>query len=233
MNRVREFLASIASDWIGRMSGGGGLLFTVVGFFVPAQWQRQGFLFLGVACLFYASFRAWVALARERDELLSKLQPHLELFRQPDAKPFFEEQPVQAGSKTRYLRVGVRNAGGTDIPHARLVLEACEPGTSAGVHPEHELQPMGRPLGTLTFMLPAHGSVLVDVATEFVSLDEQFRELHLCYAQGMANTLPPIGDDRYRLVLRAEGGGPSVRYALDLGGRLTWRLDGLTPLARN
>lgn len=203
---------------------------TVIGFFVPAEWQRQGFVLFGVACLFYASFRAWLALARQRDELLARLEPRLELFRQPDVKPFFEELPVQAGSKSRYLRVGIRNVGGTDVPHARLVLEACEPATSPGVHPEHELQPMGKLPGTLTFLVPAHGTVLVDVATEFVSPDEQFKEIHLCYAQGLTNTLPPRGDDRYRLVLRAEGGGPAVRYALELGGRLTWRLDGLTLL---
>src|SRR5712691_10071224 len=61
MTNVRTFLGAIFEDWVGRMSGGGGLLLSVVGFYVPATWQRGLFVALGIVCLFYASYRAWLA----------------------------------------------------------------------------------------------------------------------------------------------------------------------------
>jgi hypothetical protein len=89
---------------------------------------------------------------------------------------------------------------------------------------------MGKPPGTFACFLPVDGTIMFDVATEFASPDQSFTELHLCYAQGMTNTLPAT-QEPYALVLRAEGGGPAIRCSIDLGGRLSWRLDGLKGLA--
>lgn len=230
MKKPGAFLAAIGSDWTGRMSGGGGLLLTILGFFLPAPWQPRAFLGLGVVCFFYASYRAWLAERSRVEELLQRLTPQLDFVHDPRVKPFFEELPKDDGSRLRCLRVGVRNLGTAEIATARVVLEACDPAASPAVHLEHELQPMGKPDGTLTILVPPNGTVFVDVAREVVPAGQQYGTFYLAYAQPLQNDLPPRGDAHYKLTLRAEGGGPSVRCSLELGGRLTWRLDGLQHL---
>lgn len=232
MKSLRAFLATIASDVIGRMSGGAGLLLTVLGFYSPSSWQPKSFFFVGVVCLFVACYRAWLSEGRQREVLLRELAPRLAFVRDPGVKPFFEELPLGPdGPKERFMRVGIRNLGGVAIPQARIVLEGCEPGSSPAVHPEHELQPMGRLPGTLTVAIPAHGTVFTDVAYEMVGPGEDRGELHLCYARGPGGRLPPMGEDgRYTLILRAEGAGQPARCSTTLGGRLPWRMDALTPL---
>jgi hypothetical protein len=227
MKQFPDFLRAITDDWIGKMSGGGGLLLTVVGFFVPATWQPRLFLALGLLALFSACYRAWLSQNRQRLELLERLEPRLEFVYERGVKPFFEESPGQSGSKIRSFRLGLRNLGATDIQQARLVLEACDPGNSLAVHPEHELQPMGKPAGTLTALVPPLGTILIEVAREALPAGQDRGELSLSYAQPVPNTLPPRGDERYSLTLRAEGGGPPIRCTIDLGGRLSWRMDGL------
>jgi hypothetical protein len=226
MIRICAFLAAVVTDWIGKMSGGAGLILTVLGFFISAEKLKLGFLIFGIACLFYASFRAWLAADKQREELLRKLQPKLEFIYRPGIKPFFEEFPNQAASELYYYRVGVRNSGSTDIPQARLVLEACDPNASDGIHLEHELQPMGKPDGTLSCFVGAKGTVYFDVAAEVVSPDQSFTEMHLCYAQKLANRLSNRAEP-YGLILRAEGGGPAIRCSAYLGSSLRWRLEGL------
>jgi hypothetical protein len=89
---------------------------------------------------------------------------------------------------------------------------------------------MGKPEGTLTVNLSSFGTVYIDVASEVVARTELSGTLFLCYAQPLQNELPPRGDKTYTIVLRAEGAGPPIRCSLELGGRMTWRLDALTLL---
>jgi hypothetical protein len=87
---------------------------------------------------------------------------------------------------------------------------------------------MGTPAGTLTFSLRPYGTVLIDVAREDIGDDEHYGTFSLCYAQKISNELPRRdGGEMYLLTLRAEGAGSVIRCALDLGGNLTWRMDGL------
>jgi len=253
IGHLRAFLAAIVRDWIGRMSGGGGLLLTVLGFFSPPAWQPQAFLVLGALCLFYACYRAWLSEHEGREQLLQRLAPRLEFVRVNKAKSFYEEFRDEAGHITlRYLRVGLHNLSPTDeISQARLLLEACQPDLnfivgdklfdpSPAVHPQHELQPMCNPQGTLTVTIPPDGTVLFDVAREVIEPGQNWGRFLLCYAQPLQNELPPRGDETYKIFLRAEGAGPAIRCSLELGGRLAWRLarmasrwlDGLAPKTR-
>lgn len=231
MKYVYAYFAVIIKDWIAIMSGTAGLLLTVLGFYLSAKWQPRVFLVVGVLCLLYVSYRAWLAERRQREDLLQRLTPKLEFVHIRDVKPYHEEVTQQHGAKIRGLRVGLRNTGGQEIQKARLVLEGCNPGSSHTVRLEHELQPMGHPRGALTFSIPPHGLVFVEVAHEDVPPGQIYGTFRLCYAQGGENWLPDIGtEQRYTLILRAEGAGPAVRCSIDLGGRLSWRMDALTPL---
>jgi hypothetical protein len=128
MKHPRAFLAAIVRDWIGRMSGGGGLLLTVLSFFSPTAWQPPAFFVLGVVCLFYASYRAWLFEYNRREELLQRLAPRLEFVHIPGVKPFYEELPSgKPEVNLRCLRVGLHNLGVAEISQARLLLEACDP----------------------------------------------------------------------------------------------------------
>lgn len=220
MKHFRAFLGTIVHDWVGWMSGGIGLVLTVLSFYAPPSWQPNAFSLLGVLCLFYVSYRAWLTERREREVLLEERAPRLEFVRDPSVKPYFEEMPLGDGARQRFMRVGVRNVGSLPIAQARIVLEACEPGASPAVHLEHELQPMGKPAGTLVVGIPAFGTVVIDVAHEVVGPGEERGELHLFYAQLAGPALPPRGDETYKLILRAEGGGQPVRCSTALGGRL-------------
>ena len=180
MKDLRAFLAAIADDWIGRMSGGGGLLLAILALFLPSALQPMMFLGLGVLCLFYACYRAWLVERKQAEGLRAQLTPRLEFTRDADTKPFIEETATDGGDMVRYLRIGVRNLGGGEIAQARVVLEECEPGASSGVHPEHELQPMGKPSGTLTFSLAPHGRALIDVAREVLADGEAYGTFYLC-----------------------------------------------------
>jgi hypothetical protein len=232
MKYAQAFLAAIVRDWIGRMSGGGGLLLTIFSFFSPSSLQPQAFLVLGVLCLFYAAYRAWLFEYNRREELLQQLAPRLEFFRVNDVKPFYEEFQKESAITLRYLRVGVRNLGAVEIPQVRLVLEACDPDDHSGaIHLEHELQPMGKPEGTLSMTVAADGKVIFDVAQEVVISPERYGSLLLCYAQKVENELPRRDTDSYKIILRAEGAGPARRCSLELGGRVSWRLDGLQVLS--
>jgi hypothetical protein len=219
------------ADWVGKMSGGAGLLLTIVWFFLPQQWQFRSFLFVGVLALIFAGYHAWLNAFRTAEELNARLRPQLEFFRQPDAQPFFE---VLAGptaqEQCRWLRVGIRNRGGTEIPRARVVLERFIPADIPEVHPEQALQPMGRPIGTQEFAVPAFGVATVNVAVEIVARVSEYGDFSLCYSQGQCGDFPNNRDERFELILRAEGGGPPVRCGLSMGGRLAWRLDNLQPL---
>ena len=112
-----------------------------------------------------------------------------------------------------------------------MVLERCEPGGSSVVHLEHELQPMGRPAGTLAVAIPPRGSVILDIAHEVVAPGQEIREVHFCYARVAERALPPVGDDGYALVLRAEGAGEPVRCKARLGGRRARLLELVESLA--
>jgi hypothetical protein len=231
MRHVLAFLAVIAHDWVGLMSGGIGLVLTAVSFAAPPEWQPNVFLLAGIACLFFVSYRAWLTERRNHEALLEERKPRLEFVRVPSAKPYFEEMPLGGGARQRFLRVGIRNIGHVPIGGARVILEACEPRESAAVHLEHELQPMGKPPGTLVVAIPAQGTVVIDVAHEIVGPDEERGELHFLYAQPVGAALPARGDDTYALVLRAEGGGQPARCSIALGGQLPWRLGTLSAVA--
>lgn len=172
------------------------------------------------AFLLIAMHRAWDDYER---------RPRLEFYRIANAKPYLEEFSPSPAQAIKYLRLGIRNIGGTDIPRARLVLEACEP-ASLAVHPEHELQPTGKPQGTLEFMVAAGGTTIIDVATETIMQGQIYGEFSFCYALALPNNRLPNQDAPYRLTLRAEGGGLPVRCAILLGNRLSWRLDDLKVL---
>ena len=230
IKHLRTFVAATVRDWIGRMSGGGGLALTIFGFFSPPILQPRAFLGLGVLCLFYACYRAWLSEHKRAEELLQNFIPRLEFVRVNNVKPFYEQFDKESGTTLRYMRVGVHNSGAVEIPQVRLVLEGCEPGDSAAVHPEHELQPMGKPEGTMAVTIPPHGTVIFDVAQEVVVPPEHYGSLLLCYAQNVQNELPRRDTDSYKIILRAEGAGPAKRCSLELGGRVAWRLDGLTVL---
>ena len=243
MKHIQDFLAAIVRDWIGRMSGGGGLLLTIFGFFSPSTLQPPAFLGLGVLCLLYACYRAWLSEHNRAQELLQNFTPRLEFVRVNNVKPFYEEFRDEAGHITRrYLRVGLRNLSpAAEISQARLLLEACQPDSnflvgdklfdpSPAVHPEHELQPMGKPQGTMGMTIPPDGTAIFDVAQEVVVSPEHYGDLLLCYAQNVENKLPRRDADSYKIILRAEGAGPARRCSLELGGRVAWRLDGLTVL---
>jgi hypothetical protein len=60
MSNLKVFLAAVTDDWIGKMSGGVGLLLTVIGFVSPAAWQRWLFLAMGVLALFYSCYNTWL-----------------------------------------------------------------------------------------------------------------------------------------------------------------------------
>jgi len=55
----RRYQAAVVSDWVGKMSGGGGLFFTVVGFWLQSNTLKLVFVGLGLLFLFAASYRAW------------------------------------------------------------------------------------------------------------------------------------------------------------------------------
>jgi hypothetical protein len=190
MKNLGAFLAAIGNDWTGRMSGGGGLLLTILGYFLPAPWQPRAFLGLGVICFFYASYRARVLERSQREGLLQRLTPKLEFIHDPRVKPFFQELPRDDGSRLRSLRVGVRNLGTAEVAHARVVLEACDSVASPAVRLEHEVQPMGKPDGMLTLLVPPNGAVFVDVAREVVPAGQEYGAFHLAYAQPVQNDLP-------------------------------------------
>jgi hypothetical protein len=231
MKHVLAFLAAIAHDWVGLMSGAIGLVLTVLSFAAPPEWERNVFMVAGIACLFFVSYRAWLAERSNLEVLLEERKPRLEFLRAPSEKPYFEEMPLGDGARQRFLRVGIRNLGHVPIQGARVILEDCEPRESAAVHLEHELQPMGRPPGTLVVAIPAQGTVVIDVAHEIVGPDEERGELHFLYAQPVGAALPARGDDAYALVLRAEGGGQPARCSIALGGRLPWRLGTVSAVA--
>ena len=183
IEHLRAFLAAIVRDWIGKMSGGGGLLLTVFSFFSPPALQPQAFLVLGALCLFYACYRAWLSEHERCEQLLQQLAPGLEFVRVNNVKPFYEQFWDEAGHMTlRYLRVGLHNLSpAAEISQARLLLETCEiigdilgpsPVDPATVHPEHELQPMGKPEGTPTVTIPPDGTVVFDVAREKIAPGE-------------------------------------------------------------
>ena len=76
------------------------------------------------------------------------------------------------------------------------------------------------------------GKVIFDVAQEMIlPSGEPYGTFHLCYAQTLPNELPRRDTDSYKIILRAEGAGPARRCSLELGGRVAWRLDGLTVLS--
>ena len=252
MKYLRAFLAAIVRDWIGMMSGGVGLLLTIFGFFLPTTLQPRMFLVLGVLCLFGASYRAWLLEYKRSEELLQRLALRLEFVHDPRVKPFYEvfptvapevgvTEPERGYMQFRRLRVGLHNRGMTEIPQVRLLLEACNPDSnfivdgklfdpSPAIHLGYELQPMDKPQGTATVNLSADGTVYFDVAREMVRRLDLSGTLFLCYSQPLPNELPPRGDQSYKIILRAEGAGPAIRCSLELGGRLAWRLDGLTIL---
>lgn len=230
MTEFRAFINAIGADWIGRMAGGAGLVLTVLAFFIPTEWQQLAFVSMGVLCLFYATYHAWLLQRRQYLQLLERFTPKLKFIHVPGEKPYFEETLGEKGRKLRSLRVGLRNLGGADIAQARVVLADFEPRTPSAVHLEHELQPMGKPDGSLAVALQAFGTVMIDVAREVVMPEKSYGTFHLCYAQSVQNDLPDLGDERYHLCLRAEGGGQVIHCKLDLGGRLSWRMDALTPL---
>jgi hypothetical protein len=214
------------------MSGGGGLLLTVFSFFSPQAWGPRAFLILGVVCLFFACYRAWLFEFNRREELLQQLAPRLEFVRVNNVKPFYEQFEKKFGITLRYLRVGVHNLGAVEIPQVRLVLGACDPDDHSGaIHLEHELQPMGKPQGTLSMTVAADGKIIFDVAQEVVVSPEHYGSLSLCYAPKVENELPRRDTDSYKIILRAEGAGPARRCSLELGGRVAWRLDGLQVLS--
>ena len=211
------------------MSGGGGLLLTVFSFFSPPAWGPRAFLILGVLCLFYASYRAWLSEYKRAEKLSQK---SLEFVRVNNVKPFIEEIRNDADMRVLCMRVGLRNLSGVEIPQVRLILEACDPDDYSGaIHPEHELQPMGKPQGTMSVAIPPHGTVIVDVAREVFTPGETLGTLCLCYAQKLQNELRRRDNETYKIVLRAESAGPARRCSLELGGRLAWRLDCLTVLS--
>src|SRR5207249_1117275 len=97
-----------------------------------------------------------------------QLRPKLEFFRDAYARPFFHEIDGGGGNKIVWLRIGVRNVGGTAVANARVVLEGFAPINLPGIYVEHELQPMGREPGTRQFDIPPFGTAIVDVASETV-----------------------------------------------------------------
>lgn len=242
MKYVYAFIAEIFRDWIGRMSGGGGLLLTIFGFFSPAAWQPQLFLILGILCLVVACYRAWLFERSWREELIKEIAPRLQFVHKPGVKPFNEDFDNELpGVKVRRMRVGLHNRGATEIPQARLLLEACDPDSnflvgdklfnpSPAIHLEHELRPMGKPQGTPTVNIPSYGTVYFDVAREVVPEDQSSSKLSVCYTKAFPDDDLPPRDKTYKIVLRAEGAGPAIRCQMELGGRAFWRLDGLTIL---
>lgn len=106
----------------------------------------------------------------------------------------------------------------------RVVLESFEPRTIS-LPIEHDLWPMDRPLGTRELSLMAGGIAYVNVA--FEASRSGYGDFSFCYAQGIAGTLPTL-EAPNELVLRTECDvAPPERWKLVMGGRNTWRLDGL------
>jgi hypothetical protein len=59
------------SDWIALISGGLGVVFTVIGFFVKTEWLPLVFFILAIASFFIASFRMWYKI---RPQLIIDLE---------------------------------------------------------------------------------------------------------------------------------------------------------------
>ena len=138
MKSVAAFLSVIGHDWAGLMSGGIGLVLTVLSFYGPSSWQPKGFLFLGVLCLFYVSYRAWSAERRQCEALLEEREPRLQFIRDPSVKPYFEEMPLAVhfehelqpmGKPAGMLVVGIPAYGtvAVDVAH-----EVVGPGEERG-----------------------------------------------------------------------------------------------------
>src|SRR5262245_24097650 len=193
MKNVYAYFSVIIKDWIAIMSGAAGLVLTALGFSLPAIWQPRAFLLMGAVCLLTVSYRAWLAERRQLEELLQQLTPKLEFIHIREVKPYYEEVTWENGTKLRGLRIGIHNAGGHEIPIARLVLEGCDPDSSHTVHIEHEVQAIGKLHGTVTFSIHPYVTVFVEVAREVVPPGQLFGNFQLCYAQeGGENRLPVL-----------------------------------------
>jgi hypothetical protein len=71
MTALWTYARVIGRDWVALMSGAAGLVFTLLFMFVPKailpDWLQAGvFLAIGIACLCFTSFRAWLAEYRNR-----------------------------------------------------------------------------------------------------------------------------------------------------------------------
>ena len=75
MRHFFAFVSAVAGDWVGRMSGGVGLLLTVASFFTPPAWQPRAFVGAGVLCVLFAGYRVWLLERTAAEELLARLTP--------------------------------------------------------------------------------------------------------------------------------------------------------------
>jgi hypothetical protein len=223
MKYFQAFLTALIHDWISLMSGLAGVALTIVSVFGPVSLQGPFFWIAALACLLVAAYRVWLAEYKARERLLGERAPDLEFVRDASSKPYLEEFDLGSGAKDRYLRIGVRNKGAVSADTVRLVLEGCEPKSSAAVHLEHEVQPMGKPAGTLSVSIPSQGLAVFDVAHEIIQSGDDTGELHFSYASRPGGALPSIGEG-YRIILRAEGGYRIVQWQGTLGGRVPGRL---------
>jgi hypothetical protein len=87
MNDFVRFLWAVGGDWVGKMSGGLGLLFTIVGglaaVLVPSVMTATVsaiiFIVLGIAGLVFAAFWAWLVEHNEREKAEARFRPKLEI----------------------------------------------------------------------------------------------------------------------------------------------------------
>jgi hypothetical protein len=70
---IWAFVRAVVSRWRGGMCSTFGLIFTVLGLWVPSEWAKVAFFIVAAACLFSAFFFAWRNEYRRGNQLQSRL----------------------------------------------------------------------------------------------------------------------------------------------------------------